>query len=106
MKKILDKYSPMSETGFYILSTLTDPHHGYSIGVIVKKITCDRLKIGPGTMYGTLSKMENDGLINFVGEEANKKVYLISELGKIVLKNEIDRISKLYNDSLGVRIHE
>lgn len=40
--------------------------HGYSIGQKVGELTDGEIKISPGTMYGNLSKMEKDGLIQFV----------------------------------------
>ena len=39
--------------------------HGYNIGKEVKDMTNDEIRISPRTMYGTLSKMEKDGLIDF-----------------------------------------
>ena len=49
-------------------------------------MTNGELTISPGTMYGTLSKMENDKLISFVKEEDKRKSYIITELGKEVLE--------------------
>ena len=62
-------YVPMTETGFYILFCLQNEMHGYNIGQRVKQMTGGAVTISPGTMYGTLSKMEKDGLIRFVREE-------------------------------------
>jgi len=56
-------YIPMTETGFYILYCLQNENHGYNIGQQVKQMTGGEITISPGTMYGTLSKMEQDGLI-------------------------------------------
>ena len=55
----------------------------------------------PGTMYGTLSKMEKDGLITFVREEDKRKIYLITEIGREILNLELDRIKRLYKNSIG-----
>ena len=89
-------YIPMSETAFYILFYLQGPNHGYGIGQEVKKVT-----ISPGTMYGTLSKMEKDGLIQFIREEEKRKLYQITDLGKDILEIELKRIKRLYNNSVG-----
>jgi DNA-binding PadR family transcriptional regulator len=48
-------------------------------------------------MYGSLSKMEKDGVIRFVREEDKRKIYLITELGREVLELELKRIRRLYN---------
>lgn len=97
--KIKRVYVPMTETGFYILFCLQKPQHGYGIGQQVKKMTESELTISPGTMYGTLSKMEKDGLITFVREEEKRKLYCITNLGREVLDLEIKRIERLYRNS-------
>ena len=90
---------PMTETGFYILFCLQKERHGYSITQKVKELTEGQLSISPGTMYGTLAKMEKDGLITFVREEEKRKLYSITELGKQILELEIQRIERLYRNS-------
>ena len=62
-EKIRRIYVPMTESGFYILFCLQKPQHGYGISQQVKKMTGGEVSISAGTMYGTLSKMEKDGLI-------------------------------------------
>ena len=99
-------YVPMTESGFYILFCLQQPQHGYGISQQVKKLTGGELIISAGTMYGTLSKMEKDGLIAFEREEEKRKLYRITELGKEILNLEIHRIERLYKNSKGVEINE
>lgn len=53
----------MTETSFYILLCLQEQNHGYGIVQRVKELTNGEISLGPGTMYGSLSKMEKDGLI-------------------------------------------
>lgn len=98
-EKIRRVYVPMTETGFYILFCLQKERHGYSITQKVKELTDGQLSISPGTMYGTLSKMEKDGLIAFVREEEKRKLYSITELGRQILELEIQRIERLYRNS-------
>ena len=94
--KIKRIYVPMTETGFYILFCLRQPHHGYGISQQVRQMTGGAVTISAGTMYGTLSKMEKDGLIRFVREEEKRKIYEITDLGREVLQTEIARIERLY----------
>ena len=91
-------YVPMTETGFYILLSLRELNHGYGITQMVKDITDGDITITPGTMYGTLSKMEKDGLISFVREEEKRKIYRITDLGTEVLQIEMKRIDRLYRN--------
>lgn len=99
--KIKRIYVPMTESGFYILFCLRQPQHGYGISQQVKQMTGGELVISPGTMYGTLSKMEKDGLIAFYREEEKRKLYRITELGEEVLNLELHRIERLYKNSKG-----
>ncbi len=99
-------YVPMTETGFYILFCLQTPQHGYGIGQQVKQMTGNAVSISPGTMYGTLSKMEKDGLIAFYAEEEKRKLYQITPLGREILALEISRIERLYKNSKGEYLHE
>ncbi|MDD6035174.1 MAG: PadR family transcriptional regulator [Lachnospiraceae bacterium] len=94
-------YIPMTETGFYILFCLRNENHGYNIGQQVKQMTGGELSISPGTMYGSLSKMERDGLISFLREEDKRKFYRITELGNEILELELQRIERLYKNSKG-----
>lgn len=91
-------YVPMTETGFYILMCLCEEMHGYSIVQKVEKLTDGEIIISPGTMYGSLSKMEKDGLIRFVREENKRKIYIITDLGRQVLELEIKRIKRLHRN--------
>lgn len=91
-------YVPMTETGFYILLCLQKAMHGYSIVQKVEEMTGGEIRISPGTMYGTLSKMEKDGLIVFIREVEKRKIYHITELGREVLFLEIKRIKRLYQN--------
>lgn len=92
-------YVPMTETGFYILLCLRTPNHGYGIVQTVKELTDSEIILSPGTMYGSLSKMEKDGLITFVREEDKRKIYQITELGEEVLNMELRRIQRLYQNA-------
>ncbi|BAW17596.1 PadR family transcriptional regulator [Streptococcus intermedius] len=98
-EKLRRVYVPMTETGFYILFCLQKERHGYSITQKVKQLTEGQLSISPGTMYGTLAKMEKDGLIAFVREEEKRKLYSITKLGRQILELEIQRIERLYRNS-------
>ena len=89
-------YVPMTETGFYILLCLREEAHGYSIVQKVEALTHGDIRISPGTMYGSLSKMEKDGLIRYLREEEKRRIYEITQLGQEILQMECKRIQRLY----------
>ena len=72
----------------------------------VEELTDGEIRISPGTMYGSLSKMEKDGLIRFVREEEKRKIYCITDLGREVLDLEMKRIERLYHNMMEVRRNE
>lgn len=96
-------YVPMTETGFYILLCLQEENHGYGIVQKVKEMTNGDIVLASGTMYGSLSKMEKDGLIRFIREEEKRKLYIITSLGKEVLDIEKRRIERLYRNMKEMR---
>ena len=99
-------YVPMTESGFYILYCLQRPQHGYGVSQQVRQMTGGEVVIGAGTMYGSLSKMEKDGLIAFVAEEDKRRLSQITALGREVLETELRRIERLYKNSKGVYLDE
>ena len=92
-------YVPMTETGFYILLCLQQPNHGYGVVQKVKEMTGGEVLLSPGTMYGSLSKMEKDGVISFVREEEKRKIYVITQLGREILELERKRIERLQRNA-------
>jgi len=103
--KLIQSYIPMSETAYYILlSLLFDERHGYAIMQQVEAQTKGRIRLGAGTLYGTLSKMEKGGLIEVTVEVEKRKIYQITHFGKEVLLTEITRIRELYHSSEGVAV--
>ena len=94
---IKNVYVPMTQKGFYILLCLRTPNHGYGIIQRVEAMTNGEIRLAPGTMYGSLSKMEKDGLIAFVQEQDKRKIYQTTKLGEEVLSLEMKRIKRLYH---------
>ena len=72
----------------------------------VEALTGGEIRIAPGTLYGSLSKMEKDGLIRFMREEDKRKIYAITDLGRQVLALEMNRIERLYQNMQEVRQRE
>ena len=62
-------------------------------------MTDSQVSISPGTMYGTLSKMEKDGWFPLSEKEEKRKIYQITDLGRKVLEIELKRIERLYRNS-------
>jgi DNA-binding PadR family transcriptional regulator len=100
--KIRKRFIPMSETMFYILLSLQEERHGYGIMQYVKDLTKERIVLGAGTIYQSLGKLENDGLIIRVKEIDRKKIYAITDTGKQILLEEVHRIGEIYHNMEGL----
>lgn len=106
--RIIKSYLPMTETAFYILLSLYEPRHGYGIIRMVEEITKGRIVLGSGTVYGTLTKMQRDGIITVYSNQEHKTIYEITDTGKKLIKLEIGRLNELHRNAaeLGVRFHD
>jgi DNA-binding PadR family transcriptional regulator len=94
----IEKYLPLSEATFYIMLMLVEPKHGYSVMQEVEAITGGEVKIGPGTLYGAFSTLEKEGLLEMVGEEARRKIYILTGKGHSVLRRQLERLELMVNN--------
>ena len=90
--------SPMTEAMYYILLSLLRPGHGYGMMQRVKELSGGRLEMGPGTLYGVLSRMSREGLIVLTGEEGRRKNYAITRTGRDALLAEYRRLQQMVAD--------
>lgn len=90
--------APMTEANYYILLALTKPAHGYGMMQRIKELSGGRIEMGPGTLYGVLSRMNKEGLIRLTSEEGRRKNYAITETGIQALHFEYDRLKRLVAD--------
>ncbi|WP_349255220.1 PadR family transcriptional regulator [Desulfitobacterium sp.] len=100
MDRVLKAFLPMTETAYYILLSLAQPRHGYGIILHVAEITNERIKLGSGTVYGTLTKLQNKGAISIYSDEERRTVYEITNIGKQLILAEIDRIKEIHTNAL------
>lgn len=95
LEKFIRSHLPMTETAFYILLSLNEPRHGYGIAKFVSELTNDRLKLGSGTIYGTLTKMQKEDMIAVFDDSDKRIIYEITPKGRKVLLAEIERIKSV-----------
>lgn len=90
-------YAPLTEAVYYILISLYTPLHGYGIMQQVKDISCGRVNIGAGTLYGAINTLIEKGyIIECRSQQASrKKEYVITPLGKNIVSHEIVRLKEL-----------
>lgn len=82
----------LTDSAFYILSSVIEEKHGYLIMKTIEELTNNEVTIGPASLYTTLKKLLAAGLVELNSrEEENKKVYKITSLGRGMLIKEIER---------------
>ena len=89
---------PMTEAMYYILLALLTPSHGYHLMQTVEKVSRGRLRIGPGTLYGVLTRMLKEGLIVVVEDDGRRKTYAVTPAGREALEEEYPRLTALVED--------
>lgn len=89
---------PMTEAAYYILLALTKPGHGYGMMQRIKELSGGRMAMGPGTLYGVLTRMNKDGWIELTETDGRRKNYAITDKGRQALQAEYDRLKLLVND--------
>ncbi len=94
----MEQFGPMTEANFYILLALTHPGHGYGMMQRIKELSGGRINMGPGTLYGVLTRMQKEGMIVLTGEEGRRKNYAITEAGEKALRAEYARLKQMVND--------
>jgi DNA-binding PadR family transcriptional regulator len=96
-------FLPLTPAVFHILLALSDgEQHGYRIMQIVLADTQGQFRMGPGTLYGTIKRMLNDGLIEETGDrpdpaldDERRRYYCLTGLGNKVAKAEAERLASL-----------
>lgn len=94
----MDAQQPMTEAMYYILLSLLRPGYGYGMMQRIRELSGGRLTMGPGTLYGVLTRMKKDGLIRLTGEEDRRKTYEITPEGREALRAEYARLKQLVYD--------
>ena len=87
---------PLTPAVFHILLALADgPLHGYAIMQAVEASSGSDM--GPGTIYGSLQRMEDAGLVKETAAQGDerRRVFALQPAGRRALQIEAGRLSKL-----------
>ena len=89
---------PMTEAMYYILLALLKPGHGYGMMRRIRELSGGRIDMGPGTLYGVLTRMKKEGLIVLAEQDERRKTYLITDAGRRALDLEYQRLKFMVRD--------
>jgi DNA-binding PadR family transcriptional regulator len=93
---------PLPTATFHILVALADgDRHGYAIMQDVATGTGGRLKLNPGTLYTTIRRLLDQGLIIELDErpdpeedDERRRYYRLTDIGREVAKAEATRLQQ------------
>jgi len=96
-------YLPLTPVVLHILLSLADgEQHGYAIAQSVETLTEGTVRMGPGTLYGSIGRMVAGGLIEETtrprgrgGDDERRRFYRMTALGRRVLESETDRLARV-----------
>ena len=97
-----EQFQTLTEPMYYILLALTEECCGVDVMEKVKKISRERVLVGPGTLYAMLAKFEENGVIRMTASEGRRKSYLITDLGREMLRKEYERLVVMVEDGQAV----
>jgi DNA-binding PadR family transcriptional regulator len=92
-------YLPLRINWFHILAVLADgDQHGYAIMQQVSERTQNKVRLWPATLYGTIKKLlDADLIIETAEDDARRRYYRLTPLGRAVLTAELGRLRELVN---------
>ena len=98
-----DRFIPLKAQWFEIMLSLAGgEQHGYGIMQEVLDRTLGRVRLWPATLYGSIKRLAEAGLIEGSDErpapeldDARRRYYRLTPLGRRVLDAECDRLQDL-----------
>src|SRR4030095_11345627 len=96
-------FLPRTPAVLHILLALADgEQHGYAVAQAVEALTDGTVRMGPGTLYGSIGRMVASGLIEEStrvrsrgGDCERRRFYRMTALGRRVLESETDRLARV-----------
>ena len=105
----VDAALPLQPAAFHILLALSGGEaHGYGIIQDVEARTSGALRLSPGTLYRTIQRLLEDGLIDeprkALGpkDDPRRRYYRITRFGNAVVRAETRRLTELVRLATGV----
>ena len=101
--------TPLTPAVFHVLLALSGGKlHGYAIAKEVVRHTDGNVRMGPGTLYGTLRRLLDEGWVavsETPGEvDERRRYYRLTGLGKRALEEEVQRMDALVRTARAARI--
>jgi DNA-binding PadR family transcriptional regulator len=87
------------ESAYLLLTALAErENHGYALAQRVTQLSEGHVTVGPGTLYGTLDRLQAAELIELVRDEVvdgrNRRIYAITGTGRETLRERAAHLAK------------
>ena len=93
-KSDISGFGRFSEPALLILISLADgPKHGYAMIEDIREVA--GVTLGPGTLYGAISRLESGGLIEPLAREARRNPYELTATGERVLRERLANLAAI-----------
>jgi DNA-binding PadR family transcriptional regulator len=90
----LDDFGRWTEPAMLVLSSLAGgPKHGYAIIQDVRQIAS--VTLGPGTLYGALARLEQQGLIEALPADDRRRPYRLTAAGARALERRLNALERV-----------
>ena len=96
---IVRRYSPLDPELLILTSLASGPKHGYAIMADVESMT--GLRIGPGTLYGAIPRLEQAGLVEPLEPTDRRRPYRLTGQGAEMLRTRLESMRSLSTAGLG-----
>lgn len=103
---------PLSPVVLHLLLALASgERHGYAMAREVEDTTGGQVRVGPGTLYGSIQRMLAAGLIEgaprrrrTADDDERRRYYRITALGRRALELELERLAQVVRSARGKRL--
>ena len=107
-----NKPPTLTPAAFHIMLVLADgENHGYAIMREVAENTQGQMRLGPGSLYGTIKRLLADGWIEESDErpdpeldDERRRYYRLTGVGRKLVQAEAERLEQLVNIARGKRL--
>ena len=102
----------LTPAAFHIMLVLADgENHGYAIMREVAQHTQGQMRLGPGSLYGTIKRMLEDGWIEESDErpdpemdDERRRYYRLTGIGRKLVQAEAERLEQLVKVARGKKL--
>lgn len=103
---------PLTPVVLHILLSLAEgARHGYAIAGEIEETTDGQIRMGPGTLYGSIQRMLSSSLIEeaparrgTTDDDARRRYYRMTTFGRSVLELELDRLTRIVRSPRAKRV--